>query len=154
MFDHPLANNQSNQNNNNNKNNNKKTTRRTKARTTTKMQKKASLSMQGEISAVDPEVSNSTEHFLCNGPLSVCVHTRHELCPGHCFFCHLCKTHSPPILLMPRWPLRPQPFSRELGNGWNTVSRVLVRKRELTEFCGKLGEFWKKLGEFVMAHKS
>ena len=27
------------------------------------------------------------------------------------------------------------------GNGWNTVSRVLFRKRELTEFRGKLFEF-------------
>ena len=40
-----------------------------------------------------------------------------------------------------------------LGNGRNTVSRVLFRKRELTEFCGKLGEFCKKLGEFALAHK-
>ena len=35
-----------------------------------------------------------------------------------------------------------------LGNGRNTVSRVLFRRRELTEFWGKLGEFWGKLGEF------
>ena len=42
-----------------------------------------------------------------------------------------------------------------LGNGWNTVSRVLIPKRELTEFCGKLGEFCeKKLGEFALAHES
>ena len=34
-----------------------------------------------------------------------------------------------------------------LGNGRNTVSRVLFRRRELTEFCGKLGEFCDKLGE-------
>ena len=34
-----------------------------------------------------------------------------------------------------------------LGNGRNTVSRVLFRKRELTEFCGKLGEFREELGE-------
>ena len=40
-----------------------------------------------------------------------------------------------------------------VGNGWNTVSRVLFRKRELTEFCGKLGEFCQKLGEFAFAHK-
>ena len=40
---------------------------------------------------------------------------------------------------------------RRLGNGRNTVSRVLFRKRELTEFCGKLGEFWEKLGEFALA---
>ena len=39
-----------------------------------------------------------------------------------------------------------------LGNGRNTVSRVLFRKRELTEFCGKLGEFCQKLGEFAFAH--
>ena len=35
----------------------------------------------------------------------------------------------------------------------NTVSRVLFRERELTEFCGKLGEFPVKLGEFSLAHK-
>ena len=35
-----------------------------------------------------------------------------------------------------------------LGNGRNTVSRVLFRKREFTEFWGKLGEFCTKLGEF------
>ena len=40
-----------------------------------------------------------------------------------------------------------------LGNGRNTVSRVLFRKRELTEFRGKLGEFCEKLGEFDLAHK-
>ena len=40
-----------------------------------------------------------------------------------------------------------------LGNGWNTVSRVLFRKRELTEFCDKLGYFYEKLGEFALAHK-
>ena len=40
-----------------------------------------------------------------------------------------------------------------LGNGQNTVSRVLFRKRELTEFYGKLGEFCKKLGEFAFTHK-
>ena len=36
-----------------------------------------------------------------------------------------------------------------LGNGRNTVSGVLLGKRELTEFCGKLGE---KLGELAVAH--
>ena len=40
-----------------------------------------------------------------------------------------------------------------LGNGRNTVSRVLFRERELTEFCGKLGEFRVKFGEFALAHK-
>ena len=40
-----------------------------------------------------------------------------------------------------------------LGSGRNTVSRVLFRKRELTEFSGKLGEFCEKLGEFALAHK-
>ena len=41
-----------------------------------------------------------------------------------------------------------------LGNGRNTVSRVLFRKRELTvtEFRAKLGEFCKRLAEFVLAH--
>ena len=48
------------------------------------------------------------------------------------------------------------PFAKthlSLGNGRNTVSSVLFRKRELTEFCGKLGEFCEKLGEFALAHK-
>ena len=40
-----------------------------------------------------------------------------------------------------------------IGNGRNTVSRELFRKRELTEFSGKLGEFCEKLGEFALAHK-
>ena len=40
-----------------------------------------------------------------------------------------------------------------LGNGRNTVLRVLFRKRELTENCGKLGEFCEKLGEYALAHK-
>ena len=40
-----------------------------------------------------------------------------------------------------------------LGNGGITVSRVLFRKRELTEFCGKLGEFCQKVGEFALTHK-
>ena len=31
--------------------------------------------------------------------------------------------------------------------------RVLSRKRELTEFCGKLGEFREELGEFSLAQK-
>ena len=35
-----------------------------------------------------------------------------------------------------------------MGNGRSTVSRVLFQRRELTEFCGKLGEFCGKLGEF------
>ena len=45
------------------------------------------------------------------------------------------------------------PFG-ELGNGRNTVSRVLFRRRELTEFYGKLGEFCDPHGEFALAHKS
>ena len=40
-----------------------------------------------------------------------------------------------------------------LGNGRNTVSRVLFRRGELTEFYGKLGEFFERLGEFALAHK-
>ena len=39
-----------------------------------------------------------------------------------------------------------------LGNGRNTVSRALLRKRELTEFLGKLGEFCDALSEFALAH--
>ena len=55
-----------------------------------------------------------------------------------------------------RWktePLEPSFQEAQIGNGRNTVSRVLFRKRELTEFCGKLGEFCQKLGEFAFAHK-
>ena len=33
------------------------------------------------------------------------------------------------------------------------VLRALFRKRELTEFCSKLGESCEELGEFVLAHK-
>ena len=40
-----------------------------------------------------------------------------------------------------------------IGNGRNTVSRVLFRTKELTEFWGKLGEFCEKLGEFALSHK-
>ena len=40
-----------------------------------------------------------------------------------------------------------------LGNGRNTVSRILFRRREPAEFWGKLGEFCEKLGEFALAHK-
>ena len=40
-----------------------------------------------------------------------------------------------------------------ISNGRNTVSRVLFRKRELTEFLGKLAEFCNKLGEFAFAYK-
>ena len=43
-------------------------------------------------------------------------------------------------------------LTETIGNGRNTVSSVLFRKRELTEFCSKLGEFWEKLGEFALAH--
>ena len=39
-----------------------------------------------------------------------------------------------------------------VGNRRNTVSRVLFGKRELTEFCGKLCEFFEKLTEFTLAH--
>ena len=42
---------------------------------------------------------------------------------------------------------------RQIGNGRNTVSRVLFQRRELTEFYGKLSEFCEKLGEFALAHK-
>ena len=40
-----------------------------------------------------------------------------------------------------------------VGNGRNTVSRVLFWRRELTEFCGKLREFCEKLGEFAVTYK-
>ena len=41
-----------------------------------------------------------------------------------------------------------------LGNGRNTISRVLFGRRELTEFCGKLGEFCEKLGEFALVRSA
>ena len=43
----------------------------------------------------------------------------------------------------------------EVGNGQNTVSRVLFQKRELAEFCVKvkLSEFFVKLSEFALACK-
>ena len=45
-------------------------------------------------------------------------------------------------------------IKKSLGNGWNTVSRVLFRRKvSLAEFYGKLSEFWEKLGEFALAHK-
>ena len=37
-------------------------------------------------------------------------------------------------------------FCAKLGNGRNTVSRVVFLRRELTEFC-------KKLGELAVTHK-
>ena len=47
-----------------------------------------------------------------------------------------------------RWAKSP------ITNRWlGTVSRLLFRNRELTEFSGKLGEFAEKLGEFASAHK-
>ena len=39
--------------------------------------------------------------------------------------------------------------SLKIRNGRSTVSRVLFQKRQLTAFCGKLGEFGEKLGEFA-----
>ena len=55
----------------------------------------------------------------------------------------------------PRQPF--DPCMRILGNGRNTVSRVLFRRRKLTEphwvLGGKLGEFCEKLGEFAFTHK-
>ena len=42
-----------------------------------------------------------------------------------------------------------------MGNGQSTVSRVLFRKRKLTEFCAKLGKFCEGLDDFdfALAHK-
>ena len=40
-----------------------------------------------------------------------------------------------------------------LGNGRSTVSRVLLRKRELRVLHQKLGEFCENLGAFALAHK-
>ena len=36
---------------------------------------------------------------------------------------------------------------------WNTATRVLFRKRELTEFLIKLGEFGEELGELALTYK-
>ena len=41
-----------------------------------------------------------------------------------------------------------------IGNGQNTVSTVLFRKRELNAFCSKLSEFCEKLGAFALAHNN
>ena len=41
-----------------------------------------------------------------------------------------------------------------IGNGRNTVSRVLFRKRELTEFGSRLSEFWKKNSVTSLGHTS
>ena len=41
------------------------------------------------------------------------------------------------------------PVALYLGNEQKTISRVLFQRRELTEFCSKLGEFCEKLGEFA-----
>ena len=46
----------------------------------------------------------------------------------------------------------PECWKRVGEIGRNTVSRVLFRKRELTEFCSKSGEFCEKLGELALAH--
>ena len=60
----------------------------------------------------------------------------------------------PVIISIVRHPGRPVILAMDLlGNGRNTVSRVLFRRRELTELCGKLGEFCEKLGEFALAHE-
>ena len=64
------------------------------------------------------------------------------------------QTPPPPKgTLDPRKSLCLGPLFPSIGIGRNTVSRVLFRRRELTEFCGKLGEFCQKLGEFAFAHK-
>ena len=44
------------------------------------------------------------------------------------------------------------PLREPLGKGRKTVSRALLRRREITEFCGKLGEFCETLGEFALSH--
>ena len=52
-------------------------------------------------------------------------------------------------------------MARFLGNGRNTVSRVLFREYcfgeenslSLTQFWGKLVEFCEELGEFAFTHK-
>ena len=64
-----------------------------------------------------------------------------------------------PALAWPSAGPRPPSFlkqsSRQNGQReiYYTVSRVLFRRRELTEFYSKLGEFGDKLGEFAFPHK-
>ena len=41
-----------------------------------------------------------------------------------------------------------------MGNGWNTVSTVLFWKRELTEFCGNLGEFPREASTLISKIRS
>ena len=46
-------------------------------------------------------------------------------------------------------------FQANFRHRRNSVSRALFRKRELTEFLGRLGELCQKnLSEFALAHKS
>ena len=59
----------------------------------------------------------------------------------------------PPICIAVCLPFVSQYLATNIGNGRNTVSKVLFQKRELTEFCGKLGEFCEKIGEFTFAPK-
>ena len=42
----------------------------------------------------------------------------------------------------PRWEKEAR--QQTLKNGWSAISGALFRKRELTEFCGRLGEFCEK----------
>ena len=58
------------------------------------------------------------------------------------------KCLSPALLQNTVRPIRPHASvvaPQALGNKWNTVSRVLFRKRELTEFSAKLAKFCEKL---------
>ena len=60
-------------------------------------------------------------------------------------------------------PLSPKPleYHNEFHNGRTfngkraeyCFEKNVFRRRELTEFCGRLGEFCEKLGEFAFAHK-
>ena len=43
-------------------------------------------------------------------------------------------------------------FTKLMGHGLTTVSRLLFQNGDLTEFCSKLNEFSKNFGEFALTH--
>ena len=83
---------------------------------------------------------------------------------GPCGSCDTRLAEACPPKLWNTLKYRIEKMRPKVGNGRNTVSRVLFRRRELTEFRGKLGEFcektrwvrfgpqiigWKELSEFA-----
>ena len=48
----------------------------------------------------------------------------------------ICLSRKTSRSISPEPMINPRSTQAYLGEGWNTVSRALFRKRELTEFCG------------------